>query len=436
MAKMSCLKFLLVFYMVICSFTLLAYQSQQDVDYYKSDNVTNQIPYFDNRFRLDAQLEEITLIFYRRSGTPPIILVQPDGSKIKINDLPEGVKWFDDRTFDMIKIKKPMPGPWQAVGDILPESKIMVVSEVTIAVEPIPEIVLAGETLKMTGRLINGDRAITDPTFRDVINLDVDFYSTNNSSYDNFGAEPIQLTTFRDDGEELDEYSNDGIFTGEFALNFAPGEWVPVYLVKMPMATRELRQKPIIVQKNPITISVEPATEDFQFHNIIFSINPDFVDPDSVIFQGKYILPDRHIEPFSIVEGRGKKRIEKLAYTEAGIHRVNVNVFGKTKSGREFRLVVPEFVFNIERFGGVLVPTLDENGLEIIGMNDDSEQVNDISDDKEQLNLEFESSLAELTKKAEDKQTEMLLIIGIANITIIILALITFYFMRRRKIKV
>ena len=46
-----------------------------------------------------------------------------------------------------------------------------------------------------------------------------------------------------------------------FILDFAPGEWQPFTLVKLPMATRELRQAPIIVlTKNPITISVEIST--------------------------------------------------------------------------------------------------------------------------------------------------------------------------------
>ena len=77
------------------------------VKYYQQDNVTNQVPYFDNRFRLDANLDEITLIFYRKSGSKPIILIRPDGSKIRVSQFDhEKVEWFDDSTFDMIKIKK------------------------------------------------------------------------------------------------------------------------------------------------------------------------------------------------------------------------------------------------------------------------------------------------------------------------------------------
>ena len=224
-----------LFILLVCIFmSVQSYGQQTKVDYYKSDNITNQIPYFDNRFHIDAMLEEITLLFYRKSGTPPIILVRPDGSKLKINNLPKDkVTWFDDRTFDLITIKNPMPGPWQAIGDIVDGSRIMVVTEVTIKVEPLPGIILSGETLKVEGRLFNGELAIDDPLFRDVLNLNVDFYSTNNSAFDNFGAEPVKISQFRDDGRDLDEYAKDGLFTGEFVLDFAPGEWIPIYYVEM-----------------------------------------------------------------------------------------------------------------------------------------------------------------------------------------------------------
>ena len=199
-------------------------QESDKIDYYRVDNITNQIPYFDNRFRIDAQIEEITLLFYRKHGSAPVILVQPDGTKIKVENYDkEQVDWYDSQTFDMIKIKRPIPGPWQALGNIVPESQILVVSEVKMEVEPLPPILLAGETVKLTAQLYNGEFAIDEPMFEDVVTIDVDFFSTNNQDYDNFGADLIRLTTFRDDGRELDEYANDSKFTGEFELTIAPG---------------------------------------------------------------------------------------------------------------------------------------------------------------------------------------------------------------------
>jgi len=432
-----------LFILTVCVFiSIQSYgQQQPKVDYYKSDNITNQIPYFDNRFKIDADIEEITLLFYRISGSPPIILVRPDGTKIKINNLPEGkITWFDDRTFDLITIKKPMPGPWQAIGNILPESHIMVVTDVTIKVDPLPDVILSGETLKVEGRLFNGEEVIDDPLFNDVLNLNIDFYSTNNSAHDNFGAEPIKIAQFRDDGRDLDEYANDGLWTGEFELiDFASGEWLPIYYVKMPMATRELRQKPIVLQETPVTISVETVKEEGQSHSVTFTISPEFVDVDSLLFQGKIIFPDRQVEPFSIMEGEGSSRVYEIGYTEAGVHRIDVNVFGKTINGREFRLVLPEFTFNAESKGGLLMPTIDENGEVIassaeIGDAGINDEIKLAQDNAKQFAIELEQAKVEQEMAAKEKGQLTIIVIVAANVGIVLFGMI-FYFISRRKNK-
>ena len=397
------------------------------IEYYQKDNVTNQIPYFDNRFRLDANLEEITLIFYRKSGSTPIILIRPDGSKIRVNKFDHAkVQWFDDSTFDMIKIKKPMPGPWQAVGDILPHSQILVISDVIIAAEPLPEIAFSGETLKVEGKLFNDGDVINSPYFRNVVTLDINFYSTNNSLYENFGADAIKVSSFRDDGHGLDEYANDNTFTGEFILDFAPGEWQPVYLVKLPMATRELRQTPILLHKTPVTISVVKSEDLEKPHQLLLSIDPSFVDPNSLVFQGKFTFPDRQTEPFSIMEESGESRTTTITNTESGLYRVNVNVFGKTIAGREFRLVVPEFSFNVEEKSNVLnvgrevdadgkiIPTVDE--LLIKAEQDKAEAL-----------------LAQ--QQAQDEKEQAIIIIAAGNSIIILIAAVVFFILRRKKLK-
>lgn len=438
MVKLNWIKRIVTVCLLPISIPHFAYGQQIEVKYYEKDDITNQIPYFDNRFHIDAQLDEITLLFYRKSGTPPITLVRPDGSKLKINNLPEDkVTWFDDRTFDMIKIIKPMPGPWQAVGDILPNSKIMLVSDVSLKVEPLAEIVLSGETLKVIGQIYNRELVVDDPLFNDVVNLDIDFFSMNNTAFDNFGAEPVAIGSFRDDGRELDEYARDGIFTAEFTLDFSPGEWLPIYRVILPMATRELRQKPIIVRANPITIEVEPTIEPLEFHQVTLHIDDEFVEPDSLIFQGKITFPDRQVEPFAILEGSGKSRMKKVGYTEPGVHRISLSAFGKTINDREFRLVVPDFSFNVERKGGIFVPTLDDEGnLVTSEVNDNSmtEEAKAQQAEEAAKNLAMEAEKKRAAEEAEQFQT--ILYIALGNLVIVLIAGGLFFVVRRKKAKV
>ena len=414
--------------------------TNRKIGFYQSDNITNEIPYFDNRFRIDGELEEITLIFFRVRGSKPIILVQPDGKKVRINDYdPKKVQWHDDRTFDMIKIIKPMPGPWQAIGDILPESRILVVSEVNIAVEPLPDVVLSGETLKVVGKLYNGDENIDEAAFKDVVQLDVNFFSTNNSAYDNFGVDGFKLTSFTDDGHDLDEYAGDGLYTGEFLLDFALGEWQPVFIIKLPLLTRELRQKPILLYKSPITISVEISKTESIPHSLLLTIDPTHVDPSSLVFQGKTTFPDRQTRPFSIINDesnddenseKSTSRTKDIPYTEPGIHRINLRAFGRTTSGREFRLVVPEFSFNVKGdLNKILLTTLDDNDIEQTITVDKAEQ--SLAEKKARI----AEAIAKQHKIAEEKHTHTILMIAAGNGIIILVAWVLFIFMRKRKAK-
>jgi len=401
-----------------------------NVKYYQGDNITNQIPYFDNRFRIDAELDEITLLFYRTRGSRPIILVRPDGSKLKVNNIDHSkIQWHDDSTFDLIKIKKPMPGPWQAIGDILPESQIMVMSDVKVEVAPLPEIVLSGETLKVVGKLYNGDEPINTPHFRNVVKLDVHFYSTNNADYENFGADALKLTSFRDDGHDLDEYAADGLFTGEFRLDFAAGEWQPVFLIKLPMASRELRQKPLVLHKSPIHIAVDTSDDENNPHSMTLSIDPTYVDPDSLVFQGKITFPDKQVEPFSIMDDQqGDTRVKDIQNTESGIYRINVSAFGRTTSGREFRLTVPEFSFNVKPSDDdFLMITTDENGVEKTVSIDRAQKL--LADRAAEL------AQAKIVQQQaeEEKQMQTVILIAAGNGVIIVIALVLFFVMRRKK---
>jgi len=394
--------------------------TKREIDFYQSDNITNEIPYFDNRFHIDAELDEITLIFFRVKGSRSIILVQPDGKKIRssVHD-PDTVKWYDDKTFDMVKITKPMPGPWQAIGNILPESKILIVSEVKIEIEPFPNVLLSGETIKVVGKLYNGNRNIEVSEFKEVVELDVNFFSTNNSDYANFGADALKVSSFSDDGRGLDEYAGDNIYTGEFMLNFAPGEWQPVFVIKLPLMTRELRYEPVILHEAPVELSVVPAEDDTMAHKLVLTIDPTYVDPSSLIFQGKITSPDRHTRPFSITDNENIEsptvRTKDFPYTEPGIHRVTVSAFGRTITGREFRLAVPDFSFNIKEFPKEITQIPEENTV-----------------DEQQI--ELADKLAQQQKLDEENSMKTIVTVIVANLVIILFAIALFFFVRKRKV--
>ena len=318
----------------------------------------NQIPLFDNRFRVDDQVEEITLLLFRRRGSASVVLVKPDGSKIYFNTAEaQQVRWHDASSYDLIEIKNPMPGPWQVIGRLLPESRIMLLTEIKLHVDPLPANLMVGETIKINARLTNGDKPITAKDFSEVLALEVIFVSTNNAQFDNFGRGVVQVANFRDDGKGYDERARDGVFTGEFQLRFVAGEWTPKYVVRTPLYTREVEQAPVVLMPAPIVadITASPAVDDTQpeqqalEHQVLFRVTDDSVNAESVLLQGRVRYPNGEIEGFALNEPGSTPRELKLHNRGHGSYILEVSAFGTMRDGREFMLNLPEVSFVVNR---------------------------------------------------------------------------------------
>ncbi|MDF3124445.1 TIGR03503 family protein [Rheinheimera sp. 1928-s] len=309
----------------------------------------NQIPLFDNRFRIDYEVEEITMVFFRKRGSASVILVKPDGSKVNvINADDQDIQWYDDKTYDLIKIKKPTPGPWQAIGQILPESKIMVLTDIELNVPPLPDHLMVGETIKVTATLSNGGQPIVAKDFRDLLRLDVLFISSNNAEFENFGAGVIELTTLADDGRNFDEKPRDGIFTGEFKLDMRPGQWQPKFVVKTPLYTREVVQEPVILHKSPISYEVALATKAEDLHWLTFKVTDPMINPKSVALQGKVRFPNNEIQSFTLGESAEVDKKLKIVNYASGTYKVDSILFAQTVTGRDVVISLPQASFVAE----------------------------------------------------------------------------------------
>ncbi|MBE0363396.1 hypothetical protein PULV_a0825 [Pseudoalteromonas ulvae UL12] len=325
----------------------------------------NEIKLLNNRFRIDHEVDEITLLFFRKRGSAPVILIRPDGSKMyatQAKELGGEYEWYDDLTYDIIKIKQPMPGPWQAVGDILSESRILILTDIELEVDPLPPLMFKGETIKLTGRLTNGGEPITAGQFRDVVTLDVDFVSTNDSDYDNYGASTARVAEFRDDGKGFDERPGDAVFTGEFKLDIAAGMWQPEFYLITPLVERKLVHDLVHLVRAPIHFETALAKEKLDQHIVTITLDETNVDSATVLLQGRIYYPNNEEQAFSIEANPSNTRELKLNNYDWGRYRIELSMFGNNINGREFMAKLDNFEFVIEE-PIEIVPPIDESQL-------------------------------------------------------------------------
>ncbi len=324
-----------------------------------ADNVTvlenesggNEVRLLDNRFRIDYDVEQITLLFFREPGSPAVVLVQPDGSKLYA---PQALKnkdleWHDEVGYDLITIKNPTPGPWQVVGKIMPGSKVMVLGDITLDVDKLPPLLFRGETLKITGRVLNDGEQVKVGYFREVINMVVDFVSTNNRDYSNFGVDTVRVAEFKDDGQGFDERPGDAVFTGEFKLDFPAGEWRPELELLTPIIKRRLVQPLVIVEEPPFKFDLAISADPWQDHLLAIHLNEEKLKPETVLMQGRIFYPNGEEQMFSLPAANSPERELALKNYDWGDYSIEFSVFGSNINGREFMATLPNYTFNIPR---------------------------------------------------------------------------------------
>ncbi|MFC0116680.1 TIGR03503 family protein [Pseudoalteromonas xiamenensis] len=318
----------------------------------KRDGVVNEVPLLNNRFRIDYKVEEITMLFFRRPGAPPVVLVQPDGSKLYPTHAMdnENLDWYDEVSYDLVIIRHPTPGPWQVVGQIQKDSRIMILGDITLDVDPLPPLIFQGETLKVTARVLNDGSPISVGYFRDVVTLYVEFVSTNNDQYDNFGAGTKSVTEFRDNGQDFDERPMDGVFTGEFKLSFPAGEWRPEFSIQTPILKRRVVKAPLVVAEPPFNFNMTLASDgDPSDHLLQIRIDPNVAKPDTVIFQGKIFYPNGEEQLFTLGKETSLYRELSVKNYDWGRYSIEISAFGENINGREFMATLPLYKFEIER---------------------------------------------------------------------------------------
>lgn len=386
-------------------------------DYY------NGIKLLQNRFRIDYKVDEITMIFFREFGSTPVVLVRPDGSKIFQNMADDlDIVWYDSQTYDMIKIKNPTPGPWQAVGQILPDSRVMVVSDIQLETRPLAPIIFSGEIIKQTAFLTNGGQPIDYNEFRDVVQLTMEFKSTNNPSYNNFGAQTELIATFQDDGKGMDERPLDGTFTGQFNLRIASGEWTPIFTIVTPMFTRQKVGENILLLDNPITIDVELDEEGEGFHLLKVDADRSTVDMSSLLVDGKVRFPNGDVQNFSITDITDKIRTHEIVNFEYGVFRVKLTAYGNTVDGRDFILDVPEYTFVFEE------PLLETNIEDLDALPEDAQSA-------EALALQELEKLkaAPVEEEGMPRSQLMAIVVGINLFIIVVGGFVLWFFLVRGK---
>lgn len=332
-------------------------------------------PLLDNRFRLDHGIDEVSLIIYRDSGSEASILVKPDGSKIYVTTEDEDVAWFDDADFDLVTIRKPMPGPWQVIGKVDPRNRWVILSDVQLVLDSQPTELFARERLRTTARIVNRGNTIDLRPFLKDLKLEV--WIRQVGATDKYGLEynALKIGEFLDDGTALDEMPGDGVFTANVNLQASPDQYQLIYRAYNPTFERTTETS---LRLMPMPVTAEIVEEQGQPRAIQVTIDASQLEPTGVTVTGDIQVADGRRLPFAArgdSQGRAVYRFDYLQ--RAGEYGVDcqVNTVDREGHPRVFDLPALRFALveteatpqeQLMAVGGSTLPSRDENPLQAV----------------------------------------------------------------------
>jgi len=130
-----------------------------------------QVPLEENRFVIDSSVEEFTALIFRRPGSEPTQLIGPDRSRYSFDKEQADVSWYRTDAYDLITVQRPLEGEWKVKADLDPDSRVTVVSNLNLAVKPLPTNIYAGETLDVSLLLQEDGKTIDRAEFLRLLDI-------------------------------------------------------------------------------------------------------------------------------------------------------------------------------------------------------------------------------------------------------------------------
>ncbi|CAJ1812265.1 hypothetical protein KLNKPBOH_01333 [Aeromonas veronii] len=306
----------------------------------------SDIPLLDNRFRIDYGVKEITFIIKRKPGTPSVILVRPDGSKLYVGKVkPADVGWLALPEHDLITLRNPMPGPWQAIGEVDPDNRVRILSDIRLDIAALPMQLYQGEVVKLKAWLLINGQPPKDKYYLSDLGMTVKLQSFSDADKKEVVLDQV-LGHYRDDGKGLDEVPGDGIMTAEVTLQDIPGGKYRAMFSTGNQVFVRARYQDVLLYPYPFSYNLAPPSDELGA-KLSLLIDRDELDPASVVVKGSVTSNVGGLYEFSETASDPKLDIDLSNIKEVGQHEVKATLYGTTRLGRELKIELPVKTFNV-----------------------------------------------------------------------------------------
>lgn len=128
-----------------------------------------RLPLDENGFLVDSSIKEFTALIFRRAEVPATIIVAPDGKEYASTDPQNNVNWYRTDKYDLITVQEPVSGQWKVKTDMAPGSRVTIVSNLQLVVEPLKSNLRSGQVLDLAYSFVANEQRVTNPDFLNLL---------------------------------------------------------------------------------------------------------------------------------------------------------------------------------------------------------------------------------------------------------------------------
>lgn len=132
-----------------------------------------RLPLEENGFLVDSSIQEFTALIFRRAEVPASVIIAPDGKEFSATDPANNVNWYRTDKYDLITVQQPLAGQWKVKTEMAPGSRVTVVSNLQLVVQPMKSNIQLNQSLELVYSFVANKETVTNADFLSLLTGEV-----------------------------------------------------------------------------------------------------------------------------------------------------------------------------------------------------------------------------------------------------------------------
>ncbi len=184
------------------------------------------IPLRGGSFSIDKNIQEVTLLITRKSPSTAVIITDPQSRRLTSKKPGPDVQWFGSGVFDMVTVKRPLPGIWGVRFNSDEGNKVFVITDLRLRSSFNVDFVPEGRKLMLDAWIEKEGKPLDNRVILEHIRFSASMKSP--------GSEPVPLKLTPASGEG----AKPGVYQAEFTAD-RPGDYAINLLAEAETFRRE-----------------------------------------------------------------------------------------------------------------------------------------------------------------------------------------------------